>query len=434
MELEGSDWLIKALDCGTTDRTGRGFKFLVSVFLDGELEPARAETAFRAFCGRLPVLSGRVTRVWPLPPYWAFDEKADAGNIVFTTAPMPSGREGLITAIEHILNMRAAEGGMIALDVLTDGMMGTRSALCFTFSHTLFDASGAERFIDRFFRFANGDEEAAALSQVGIAREGGARPGLRARLLEARKVGKFARELAGGTRGCLPVPSDAAGRAFRFATCAFNAPEAERLKTLAWSKAGYIMQGPYLLACALRAFARVCETGDRLGVSVSTALSTGMADNRLFFNRLSFLYFQCSRAETANRDELARLLCCQLARQTRDGIPLAVDQFNQLMRVFPSKLFWRYLLALSRGSPASFGFSLLNTLRLQTETAFGCAVADVEHFPLPPVPPGIGLVLTAGKSGYHATLSYLDGTLGKTDAAMFLETFRAASLAEDGGA
>lgn len=434
VSLGGGDWLIRALDFGTAAKTGRGFKFLVAISLDGGVEPHRIEAAFRAFCGRLPALAGRLARVWPMSPCWSFDVNADgAACIGFNVAPMPPDRAGFVAAVGAILNARAAESRTVALDVLTGAAADGESALCFTFSHALFDATGAERFIDRFFRFSEGDAEAVTFSFAEAARGGAARSGLRARLLEARNAGRFARGLSGGSRGCLPVPPDARDRPFRFGTLAFNAEEAERLKALAWREAGYLMLGPYLLACALGAFAGICRTGDRLGVSVSTALPTDGADSGLFFNRLSFLYFQCARTEAADRRGLTRLLCSQLARQTRAGIPLALEQFNRLMRALPSWLFWRYLLALSKGRPASFGFSLLGTLRLQTATAFGCPVLDVEHFPLPPVPPGIGLVLTAGKKGYHATLSYLDGTLDEAAAAAFLNAFRAAALAEGGG-
>ena len=434
--LSGADWCVAALSQGTVETTGRRCIFQIAVFLEGVPDSDRLASEYKAFCVRFPVLWGTPARCWCLAPYWKYPEAAEAErSIHFGRSVLPENatQADVVRHIETLTNGYAARAGWrTALDFVQVGEAA--SVLVFSFDHNLFDAVGAETFINLFFRQANGEARDAEFPP--------ARQTAPAQLdrwcqkfRSGQKVNRMMRRLAEGSTAWLALPQDARQRPFRFRVVTFSAEEARRIQERAFAVAGYLMFTPYVLATAAAAFhpffsGRVAQDGHFV-VSVSTDKpKSGVRMPHYFFNDLSFLYFRFSVEAAADRNALAGTVREQLMSQAKEGVPAAIEDANLLMRILPVRAYWAFLMRVYRNRLASFGFTCLGESALRTPAVLGCRVRDQIHFPVIPAPPGIGLILSQSRGVYHAVLSYIEGILSEEEVDALMASFRMRLLDE----
>jgi hypothetical protein len=432
--LSGADWCVAALSEGTILTTGRRCLFQVAVFLEGAPDGERLAAAFRDFCSRFPVLWGRAARCWCLAPYWKQPAAAYPGRPVHvgrSELPAGVGQPEVLRHIERLVNGHAARAGWTtALDIVQVG--ADAGILVFSFDHCLFDAVGGETFIELFFRQINGEAGEAefpprrqtAAAQLDHWRQ---------KFASGRKVNRMMRRLAAGETAWLPLPRDAQQRPFRFRVATFDVQESRRIQARAFQVAGYLMFTPYVLATAAAVlrpyFSRCSASATHFVVSVSTDKpKTAVRASHLFFNDLSFLYFQFPVAAAVDRNALAGVVRDQLIFQAKEGVPAAVEEANLLMRILSARMLWRFFMRLYRSRLSSFGFTCLGESALRTRAVLGCRVRDQIHFPVIPAPPGFGLILSQSEGVYHVVLSYLEGILPEAEVDAILQDFRARLL------
>lgn len=437
--LSGADWCIAALSQGTAETTGRRCVFQIALFLEGAPDLDRLAAAFKTYCDRFPLLWGGPARCWCLAPYWKSPAAADEGRPIHIgrgTLPEGATQADVVRQIEALTNRHAAKRGWrTALDFLQVG--ASECVLVFSFDHNLFDAVGAETFINLYFRHANGE--------AGDAEFPPARQTASAQLDQwsqkfksGQKINRMMRRLAEGATSWLALPHDARQRPFRFRTVTFSAEESRQIQTRAFAVAGYLMFTPYVLATAAAVFRPLFskreEPDAHFVVSVSTDKPKSAVRNmHLFFNDLSFLYFRFPVEAAADRNALAGIVRDQLMSQAKEGAPAAIEDANLLMRIFPARAYWKFLMLFYRNRLASFGFTCLGESAVRTPAVLGCRVRDQIHFPVIPTPPGIGLILNRSGGVYHAVLSYIEGILSEEEATRLMASFRARLLEEPAG-
>lgn len=429
--LGGADWCVAALERGTIETTGRPTVFHVAVFFDGVPDAARMETGFRSFCRRFPLLWGRPARCWCLAPYWkipaaALDPEITVGH---SALPAASALDDVVRQIESLANERnRLRSCAVALQIVKGGE--ARSVLVFSFDHHLFDAAGAERFIDLFFRFLDGRTTEGDFPDPNPAEPAQLDQWLK-RFASGRKLNRAMRHLSPGASAGLDLPADAVRRPFRFRVISLGETESRRVEARAFSTAGYLMFMPYVLATAASVFRPLfvgrAAPGSNFVVTVSTSRLRPRASVRaphFFFNDLSFLYFGFPLAAAADRDALARTVRDQMIAQVKDEMPAAIEDSNLLMRILPARLFWKFMVLFFRNRLSSFALTCLGDPLIKATSALGCPVRSHIHFPVIPAPPGLGLVLSRSGKVYHAVLSYLEGILPEEDVEALLDSFR----------
>ena len=428
--LGGADWCVAALRQGTLETTGRPTTFHVAIFVEGIPAPEQLREKFQAYCGRFPLLWGRIARCWSLAPYWK--SPADTHG---RTAPFRHGADfGAVSPetvarwIEGLANdPDRLRGCAVALDYLegTDAA----GALVFSFEHLLFDAAGAERFIDLFCRFADGQArdrdfpdphapEPARLEQWGQ------------RFASGQKLNRALRNLLPGEPASLELPADARRRPFQFQVLSLGAEESQRAQEQAFATAGYLMFTPYVLATAAAVFQSLFARRVAAGADYVFTVSTSRLrppDERaphFFFNDLSFLYFGFPVATAGDRDALARTLRDQMIQQVKAGMPAAIEDANLLMRILSPHGFWKFMFTFFRNRLSSIALTCLGDSMLTAKTVLGCPIRTHIHFPVIPAPPGLGLILNRSGATYHVVLSYIEGVLPDDEIAPLLSEFR----------
>lgn len=428
--LGGADWCVAALRQGTLETTGRPITFHVAVFIAGRLDPARLQGRFQDYCARFPLLWGRAARCWCLAPYWkspadSAERKAPFRHVADGDAATPAA---VARRIEELANdPDRLRGCAVALEFLQDA--AAAGALVFSFDHLLFDAAGAERFIDLFCQFADGRAADAEFPDPQ-APEPAHLDQWSKRFASGRQLNRSLRELLPGATANLELPANARRRPFRFRVLSLTAEETRRAQEQAFATAGYLMFTPYVLATAAATFQprfarRVAPNADFIvTVSTSRLRPPGERAPHVFFNDLSFLYFGFPVAEAGERDKLARTLRDQMIAQVKAGMPAAVEDSNLLMRILPPRAFWKFMFTFFRNRLSSFALTCLGDPLLKTNSVLGGTIRTHVHFPVIPVPPGLGLILNRSGDVYHVVLSYLEGVLSEGKVATLLDEFR----------
>ncbi|MEI6645542.1 MAG: hypothetical protein WCP12_05860 [bacterium] len=414
-------------------KSNRRLVFGVSVYLEGSPDSNQLKSCFIQFCQQFPVLRGRDARCWCLAPYWKYSgtkvprvpEEIRVGGCVLQEHESTSD---FSMYIEQAINKYAViDGWHVALEII-QSPDASKSMLLFMFDHCLFDAKGADAFIQLFLQHFKGAEMSIPESEK-MPRADAQLDDWGSRFKSGRDANRCIRKLMNAETANLPLPQDLKSRPIRIREICFTPEESKRIQERAFAVAGYLMFAPYVLATAVSAFYpvfdRLLKGNFDFVVSTSTDKQrTAVRKQHVFFNDLSFLFFQFPMSAAADRNTLAVILRNQLVQQARDGLPAVLEEANLLMRIFPAKILWQFLMKYYRNRMSSLAFTSLGEPQMNVSEVAGCRVLDYIHFPMIPTPPGLGLILCQHADKIHAVLSYFDGVISDEDVQAVLARFR----------
>ena len=414
--LTGMDWVIGALDHMSHRRTGGGNASQIVLELRGPFAFEQFCTAVSAFVRLFPMLGGRPARHWNLAPYWKIPRTGPAEVCSVTEQAVTEAE--LWPALEASVNTPfTGRQGHVAWRVLQ--VNPERHFVAFHFEHLLFDAYGAEAFLELFQNWQQGVDCRARLAQLALTEPAHLCAWMR-KFEAGKQFVRKVRELATTTPRILPRPAVLQGRRFRFSLLEFNAQETAQITARAYQEAGFLMFMPYVLATVLPAlektFAAKAATGQDYVISVSVDLRTpDTAAARLFFNNLSFLLFKIPQTCAGDRRQVLELVRTQMYEQVKSGFPKALAESSMLMRILPLPVLSWALLRPLLGEFASLGFTCVGKGGFASAQFMGAEVVNLFHMPMIPVPPGVGLVVNQHGQRMNAVISYLDGMLAAED-------------------
>lgn len=392
--LTGVDWIIGMLDHQSRAACGLGNPSQVVVEFEGALGRAEIEGPLRAFLAAHPVLFGRPRRDFNLAPYWQPRPPGRAPEVPVEEVDLPGGlapAERLRHLARGVNREFGGRAPNLAFRLVREGRHRTFFAMAF--SHWLFDARGAEFFLDRLLAHAAG----GALEPIACPPE----PAHLDRWAEMFKAGQRVNRhllwLREGEAASLPRPPVFPSTEARFAHLHFDASQTQRVVARAYREAGYLMLHPFLLAAAVQAFhpllaARAPRATDFV-IPVSTDLRpVDEASARVFFNHLSFLFYRVPVSAARDRTALASTLRHQMYQQVKAGLPQDVALASHLMRILPLAALGRIARIPLRGRMASLAFTQVGETQVREPAAWRGRLRNVFHLPRIPVPPAIGCV------------------------------------------
>ncbi len=423
--LTGIDWMIGALDDMSHRATGGGNSFQIVLELKGAFDDDRFQRGAESFLRQFPALGGNSARDWTGAPYWKIPSRAKSTPLMLEFFRIEEC--ALSAALEHSANTRFLES-RIHLALRVFHITETRHVLAVQFDHRLFDATGAEAFLDLFHRWLTGEDCRVRVDAISLKEPAHLRDWMQ-KFEAGKQLIRMVRKFAESKLCVLSRPAPLAGRRIKFAVIEFDAAETRAIAARASREAGFLMFLPYTLAGSLEAlapaFARHGDAGDDFVVSVSVDLRTpDTAPARLFFNHLSFLFFQIPKVLVGDRPKVLSLLRSQMYEQVKSGFPKALYESSMLMRLAPLPLLSRGMLRPLRGEFASFGFTCVGKSGYPFDRFGEAELVNLIHMPLVPVPPGLGFFINQFGSKMNAVLTYMDGMLDDEDIREFRETIR----------
>ncbi|MEI6562960.1 MAG: hypothetical protein WCO42_01490 [bacterium] len=423
--LTGIDWTIGALDAMTRRATGGSNTFQIVLEIKGPLEPARFQEVIAAFVRQFPVLGGRPSRDWTLAPYWKMPRPGSRVpvSVEFTQVEGQDSAALLEESANRCLPDRQSH---VAFRVFHVNV--SHHFIAVQFDHRLFDATGAETFLGLLHRWAIGEDCSAQIRQISLKE-----PAHLCDWMKKFEAGKLLvrllRKFAESPLAVLPRPAALKGRRTRFSIMEFSAEETKAISMRASQEAGFLMFMPYTLAVSLEAlapaFARRGTGGGDYLVSVSVDLRPPEAAPAcMFFNHVSFIFFQIPAAILPDRKALLKALRLQMYEQIQCGFPKALYESSMVMRILPLSVLSRLMLKPLRGEFASLGFTCVGKSGYAFDRFMGAELVNLIHMPLVPVPPGIGFFISQSGPKMNAVLSFVEGMLTDEEARRFQDDVR----------
>jgi hypothetical protein len=411
--LSGSDWVINTLDHMMKATTCARNMSQVVLVLDGLLDESEVRSRLNAFVKQFPVLQGRVRRDIKLAPYWKIPVKA-VGDITFTAEqadePMSGGTR--LTYFEKSANTPFQNNNEhVAFHLMSDR---GRSMLAMTFDHRIFDARGAEMFLDLFQRSVKSGPstvsgDIAFTSSSALTRWS-------KKFLAGRNVNRRIMTLSKTSAPrALPLPVGGA-RGYRYRLLSFNEQETAGIYERAYNEAGYLMESSYLLSVIIQSMHDLFTGKEMAGASylipVTMDLRPGLDPiQEIFFNYVSYLFYQVPIEKVDDRAPLIALLKQQMYDQVKAGFPRDLAEASLLTRIAPLSLLGKLLHLPMKGKMATFAFSHLGKSSYSSTGFMGQRIENLFHMPRVPVPPGIGFFSNLFNGRLNIVISHLDGLL-----------------------
>ena len=426
--LTGIDWSIGMLDYISRLQTGVGNLSQVILEVEGMIEPTRLTDALAKISGRLPLIHGCVARDWlNLAPYWRVPQLAHTAVIPLQVVDLAIGRSSEADSLfaDHVNRPLESQTQHLRFLLIRIGI--ERSRLGMVFDHRLFDACGAEAFLQLIQETSQGRLELIA-SQVRQIEP----PHLnewRRQFLGGQTVNRFRLQLAGRDVAALAMPPRRPGRRVRFLHDSLTPAQTSQFIEFAALETGVPILLPSAIARAVSAMhvamPSVSQRGAQYLVAVSVdARSPDQKWEQLLFNHLSFLGFSVSPELSESTSGLVDAFRDQLWEQMRVGVPQAFQDATMLTRICPHWIAGRVARLTFKGQVCSFYFACLRDSAFTGDSFMGLRTINLIHTPRVPPPPGVGLCMTFFDGRLNIVLSYLDGVMEDPLAMTVLQQFK----------
>lgn len=410
--LNGFDWVMGVIDVIMRKTTGAGNASQVVFVLDSPLDDAAFTAALRRFLALFPVISGSVTRQYPtLAPYWKLDANHDPLDVPVTVTTVDD-EESLMSALGRFINTPfSAKNIHLAFHLLKGRDI---QAVAMTFDHRLFDARGAESFVNLFQEYLVSGEDTTIAEGVRLT-QGIDLSEWTDKFKAGQSVNRKITALSKEPILSLPVSLKKEERGFRHLVLAFDSEETAAIYDRAYSVAGYLMIMPYLFANVFRALHKVFQARGITGGAYTVPASTDLRQVKdirqaLFFNHNSMFFFQIKPGIIDDMAELTGQIKSQLYDQVQSRFPQNLMKASSLTRIAPLWLMKRIFHLPLQGKIASFCFSHVSKCSYSSHMLMDSRITNVFHMPRMPVPPGIGIFFNTFDNRLNATISWLDGT------------------------
>ncbi len=138
----------------------------------------------------------------------------------------------------------------------------------------------------------------------------------------------------------------------------------------------------------------------------------------IFFNYVSYLFYQVPVHEVDDRAKLIALLKQQMYDQVKSGFPKDLAEASLLTRIAPLPVLGKLLHLPMKGKMATFAFSHLGKSSYPHHVFMRKTITNIFHMPRVPVPPGIGFFSNYYNNRLNVVISYLDGLLSDAEVRM----------------
>lgn len=424
--LSGTDWVIHMLDHTMKSRTSAGNMSQIVLVTDAQLEERPLRQRLGDFLREFPVLQGSVGRDLNLAPYWRSPEKATADfNLSVYEREANLSLDEALLLLEEAVNSPFSGNEHLAFHLIQRGKKDSIFAM--TFEHCLFDARGAETFLDLFLQFSSGADISGVLEGLQLTAPADL-SGWMLKFYSGRNVNRKMIALSKPAFEILPLPREK-DKGFKFRLISFDKAETNKIYEAACSQAGYLMEMPYLLSVVLQAVhglfkERGIEANNYL-VPVTVDMRTGEdIRQELFMNHVSYLFFKVPVEETADLKGVLKAVKRQMYEQVKAGLPKDLSAASGLLRIAPLSFLAKVFRLPLGGKGGSFFFSYLGNGRGRFSECMGSKITNLFHTPRVPVPPGLGCFFNFFDGRLNLVITYLEGLLSEEEVLLLEKNMR----------
>ena len=428
--LTGIDWIIHALDYITKKATGAGNTSQVILELDGSPSEDDFRICLESLTKKHPVLHGKPSRDYNLAPYWKMPFMRQCKSLPIKVYCLDDiySNTNVFSLLEQIANLKFISNQEHLFFHLIYAENKTYVAM--TFDHRLFDARGAEAFLEILQNEWENKDNTFCDKDIIVPAESAHLCNWRKKFIAGQQVNRTFLKLGeNAPPRVLPLPASLNNRRFRFKVIPFDKHQTDLIVENAYKEAGYLMLMPYVLASAVWVMRRLfskrnIKSGDYV-VPVSIDMrTTDKVQQEVFFNHVSLLFFLIRPDEADHFPVLIKSIKQQLYDQVKSELPRNFQEASLLMRILPLPILSNIMRLYLKGQIASFSFSNVGESAYKSSSFMGKKILNILHMPRVPVPPGLGIFFHQSQNKLNAVLSFLEGILSDEEANELIHTLQ----------
>ncbi len=440
--LNGIDWVMAALDRLNSQQTGLGNHSQLVLVLKGHLDKIKLAQRISCILSQNLFFKGSTRRAWHLAPYWApeqhnFDPKdMRFFNLESNNKAMDDGATE--ENLDHVLQECAKtafkdDKTLLGFDLIH---CNNHSYLIMRFTHRMFDARGAERLLEYIL------DEKKDHKQYSLPSQNAQLNAWKSRFLSGQCINQFLRSIYSkkihvvqtfniNNNNAIDSISNKpgfnlnskAGNNHYFHYSTFSNDETCTIDDNATKKAGYLMNGIFILSCVAKSFDSLFKKRKGIGnmlIPINVDLrETKFTTAKIFFNNVSFMLFNVEQGLSIT--EYIKNLKTQFIDQVKNKIPYHFTNASLLMRIMPLNILSWFMNFRMKKNPCSFSFSYIAEQAFNLKSVQNHGVVNLFHMPLVPVAPGIGVFFTRFNKKLNMVISCHDTTLSRKECACLQE-------------
>ncbi len=440
--LNGIDWVMAALDRLNIKQTGLGNHSQLVLVLKGYINRTKLTQRIASILSQNLFFRGSTRRAWHLAPYWVPEQhNFDPKDIRFFNLESDNKKNSAGTIEENldlILQMCAKtafkdDKTLLGFDLIH---CNNHSYLIMRFTHRMFDARGAERLLEYIL------DDKKPYKQYDLPSQDAQLNVWKSRFLSGQCINRFLRSIyskkinvaqtfnihSNNETGSIINKSGSSANfptdnhhSFHYYTLSDDLTST--LDDHAIKKAGYLMNGIFILSCVAKSFDSLFKNHKRTGnmlIPINVDLrKTKFGSEKIFFNNVSFMLFNVQQGLSIT-DHIKNLKI-QFIFQVKNKIPYHFINASLLMRIMPLNLLSWFMNLRMKKNPCSFSFSYIAEQAFNLRSVQGFEIKNLFHMPLVPVNPGIGVFFTRFNKKVNMVISYYENSLSKHDCACWQE-------------
>jgi len=387
--LNGVDWVITGLDHSLRQTAGLGNWSQLVLELNGEPDFDRFNDAVQRYASAFPVLQGRAVRGWQLAPAWKIPRRTRSIRVPVAKQFLPpetpfdvvTKRLGQCVAVKS-----GTPGRYIGFNLIYTTQ---KTYLAFRFDHRLFDARGAELFIQGLIHFLNTGEPPTHTDIP--AQKLSLSPWIE-KFKSGQKIVRMLHNQRSETAPFNFTPVNQETFSFRFSVISLDENQSARLLDHAYDEAGYLMLTPWLADWMTTALDKLKPASGRgmNGYMIPCSADLRVGPNpQLFFNHVAFICLS-RKAGLPQAESWAKQFSKQFIEQVKMDMPRHFENAWKLARILPAPLFGKLLRKEMNEFAGTFSMASVGSGLSAIEPVAECSVKNVFHMPMVPPAPGLG--------------------------------------------
>lgn len=405
--LSGIDWIISAIDYYMRLTTPAGNHSTLIIQLEKPCQETELKKRLEKIFTAIPLFNAYQGRdIFNLAPYWKTPKKEPI--LPQINLFECNTTEKLAETKEKILNQAFESKKDHLIFTIISGKQG--NFLMLTFDHKLFDARGAEIFLNLI---SDQEETNALLSQIKTTDS----PKLKdwnkkfdaGRDIQRHLIELSQNEYIALSGHSMTNPPRKKGPNLTSQTIIFSKQKTETILAKSEKMAGFMMETPFLLGICSLAIHEIISPDKDASYSVPMPLDMrkpGSEMQKMLFNHLSFMFLDINVNKNMDVKELICEIRNSIFYNIEQELPEKLIKATRLARISPLPILKNFMKLPLDGKVASFAFANVGESPTPIKDILGNEIKNISHMPRIPTPPGLGIFFNRFNKKIQFTLTW----------------------------
>jgi len=408
--LSGIDWIIATIDFYMKKTSNAGNHSTLIIQLKNKISTSDLKERVSKIHSSIPILSSEIRRDFVnLAPYWKKSKKSRTQPLVIENKIIDTPSE-LHNLSKKILNTAFSYPDRHLVFNTSSGKIG--NYLFMTFDHKVFDARGAELFLNLLEEHSE-DTIDKLLKEIKVSNSPklinwkdkfDAGKDIQRSMIEMSKTPCYSPI----NSNIKKVLKSSQKSSLDFKTITYSEETTTEILINSEKLSGFMMETNFFLAAATDAIDKAINANNgasfNIPMPVDMRKSSKSSLDHLLLNHLSFIFLNIQKNPNDSIKILSRKFKKALFEQVELELPEKLILATRLARICPLSFLYKFMKLHMNGNICSFAFANVGKNK-SISNILNSEIVNITHLPRVPTPPGIGLFFNnfAGKLNFSIT-------------------------------